>query len=101
MGCSRGGHAGSFGLCLATGGRRQVAAASEGDIVGDVTVVAFGILTLVGLVLVGFGALRRARIPLVIGGALLLALAGTWMFGLPGAAVGVVALGFLKSGRMP
>lgn len=68
---------------------------------GDVTVVAFGVLTLVGLALVGFGALRRARIPLVIGGALLLALAGTWMLGLPGAAVGVVALGFLKRGRMP
>ena len=66
---------------------------------GDVTVVAFGILTLVGLVLVGFGALRRARIPLVIGGALLLALAGAWMLGLPGAAVGVVALGFLRRGR--
>jgi len=59
---------------------------------GDVTVVAFGVLA---------GALRRARIPLVIGSALLLALAGTWMFGLPGAAVGVVALGFLKRGRLP
>jgi len=67
--------------------------------VGDVTVVAFGVLTLVGLALVGFGALRRSRILLVVGGAILLALAGTWMLGLPGAAVGVVALGFWRRGR--
>jgi hypothetical protein len=56
--------------------------------VGDVTVVAFGVLTLVGLALVGFGALRRARILLVAGSGLLLALAGAWTLGLPGAAVG-------------
>ena len=68
---------------------------------GEVTVVALGVLTLVGLVLVGFGALRRARTLLVVGGALLLALASTWMLGLPGAAVGVVALGFLKRGPKP
>lgn len=67
---------------------------------GDVTVVAFGVLTLLGLVLVGFGALRRTRIPLVIGGALLLSLAGTWMLGLVGAAVGLIALGFLRRGRL-
>ena len=70
-----------------------------GDFVGDVTVVAFGVLTLVGLALVGFGALRRARILLVAGSGLLLALAGAWTIGLPGAAVGLVALGFLRRRR--
>ena len=66
---------------------------------GDAIVIGFGVLTLVGCVLVGLGTFRRARILLVAGGALLLALAGAWMLGLPGAAVGVVALGFLRRGR--
>lgn len=66
---------------------------------GDVTVVAFGVLTLVGLALVGFGALRRTRILLAAGSGLLLALAGAWTLGLPGAAVGMVALVFLRRRR--
>ena len=66
---------------------------------GDVTVVAFGVLTLAGIVLVGFGAVRRTRILLVLGGGLLLALAGAWVIGLPGAALGVIALAFLKGSR--
>jgi hypothetical protein len=60
--------------------------------VGDVTVAAFGVLTSLGLVLVGIGAVRRARLPLVAGGGLLLALAGAWVIGLPGVALGLIAL---------
>jgi hypothetical protein len=67
--------------------------------VGDVTVVAFSVLTLVGLALVGFGALRRTRILLAAGSGLLLALAGAWTLGLPGAAAGIVALVFLRRRR--
>ena len=63
---------------------------------GDVTVVAFGVAALVGPALVGFGALRRLRTPLVVGAALLLGLAGAGMLGLPGATLGVVALAFLR-----
>ena len=63
---------------------------------GDVTVTAFGILALLGLVLVVVGAVRGTRIPLVAGAALLLALAGAWVVGLPGAALGLVALAFLR-----
>ena len=61
---------------------------------GDVTVTAFGILALIGLVLVGVGAVRGARIPLVAGAGLLLALGGAWVVGLPGAALGLIALAF-------
>ncbi len=66
---------------------------------GDVTVVVFGVLALVGLALAGFGALRRTRILLVLGGGLLLALAGAWAIGLPGAALGLLALAFSRRKR--
>jgi hypothetical protein len=68
-------------------------------LVGDVTAVAFGVLTLVGLTLIGFGAVRRARSLVVVGSGLLLALAGAWVFGLPGAALGVLAIGIWKLRR--
>lgn len=63
---------------------------------GDFTVVAFGVVTLVGLAMVGFGALRRVRPMLVVGAALLLAVTGAWTIGLVGAALGLVALPFLR-----
>lgn len=63
---------------------------------GDVTVTAFGVLALLGLVLAGVGAVRGARGPLVAGAGLLLALIGAWVVGLPGAAVGLVALAFWR-----
>jgi hypothetical protein len=67
--------------------------------VGAPIVVGFGVLALVGLALVGLGALRRSRLLVAVGAALLLALAGLWMLGLPGAALGAVALGPLLRGR--
>lgn len=66
---------------------------------GDVTAVTFGGLGLAGLALVGFGALRGARIPLVVGGGLLLALAGAWVVGPSGAVLGVIPLAFVRRRR--
>lgn len=63
---------------------------------GDVTVTAFAVLALLGLVLAGIGAVRRVRLPLVAGTGLLLALAGAWVLGLPGVALGLVALAFWR-----
>jgi homoserine acetyltransferase len=67
--------------------------------VGDVTVVAFAALAFIGLALVGWGALRGARLPLVIGGSLLLALACAWVVGLPGAVLGAIPLAFARRKR--
>jgi hypothetical protein len=64
--------------------------------VGDVTVTAFAVLALLGFVLAGVGAVRRARVPLVAGAGLLLALVGAWVVGLPGAALGLVPLVFWR-----
>jgi hypothetical protein len=66
---------------------------------GDVTVALFGLLALLGLALVGFGFLKRARNPLVAGGALLLALTGAWIAGLLGAVLGLIPLAFLRRSR--
>lgn len=66
---------------------------------GDVTVVAFAALAFVGLALIGWGGLRGARLPLMIGGGLLLALAGAWVVGPPGAALGAVPLAFARCKR--
>ena len=63
---------------------------------GDVTVPAFGVLALLGLVLVGIGAVRGTRLPLAAGSGLLLVLAGAWVLGLPGIALGLVALAFVR-----
>ena len=65
---------------------------------GDVAVTAFGVLALLGLLLAGVGVVRGARLPLVAGTGLLLALAGAWVIGLPGAALGLVALAFWGRG---
>ena len=63
---------------------------------GDVTVTTFGVLALLGFVLAGVGAVRGARVPLVAGAGLLLALGGAWVVGLPGVALGLVALVFWR-----
>lgn len=63
---------------------------------GEVTVVAYAALALVGISLVGVGAVRQSRGFLVAGAALLMALVGAWTIGLPGLAAGVVPLAFLK-----
>ena len=63
---------------------------------GHVTLVAFGLLTLVGLILTGVGTIRRSRLLLVFGGALLLALVGAWIVGLPAAAIGLVPFAFVR-----
>jgi hypothetical protein len=66
--------------------------------VGDIVVVGFAVVTLAGLVLVGFGAVRRGRTPLIIGAALLLGAACAWVLGPPAALVGLVALAFVRRG---
>jgi hypothetical protein len=65
---------------------------------GEVVVFAYGVAALAGLALLGVGAFRRSRTVMVAGGAILLALAGAWTLGLPGAAAGVIALGFWRPG---
>jgi hypothetical protein len=67
--------------------------------VGDVTVVACGVLAVLGLALVCFGAVRRSRTLVVAGVALLLGLAGAWTLGLYGAVLGLVAFALLRRGR--
>jgi hypothetical protein len=64
--------------------------------VSDVTVALFGLLALLGLGLVGFGSIRSSRKPIVAGVALLTSLAGAWIVGLPGVALGLIALAFWR-----
>jgi hypothetical protein len=66
--------------------------------VGEATVIGFGVLALAGLLLVGMGALRRRRVLVLAGSAVLLGLAGAWVVGLPGVLAGVLPLGFLRRG---
>ena len=67
---------------------------------GEVTVALYVALALVGFTLAAIGALRRVPILRAAGTALLVGLAGAWIVGLPGAALGVVALViFLARGR--
>ncbi len=63
---------------------------------GEITAAWFGILAIVGLALTIFGAVRRQRWPVALGVGLLLSLAGAWVFGLAGAAIGLVMLAFLR-----
>ena len=63
---------------------------------GHVTLVAFGMLALVGLLLAGVGTIRRFRLLLVLGGAILLALVGAWIVGPPAAALGLAPVAFLR-----
>ena len=62
---------------------------------GDVVLGAFGVLAVIGIALIGVGALFRARVPMVLGAALLLGLAGAWVLGLPGTVFGVIPLAYL------
>jgi hypothetical protein len=55
---------------------------------GGLTVAGFGVLGVIGIMLVGFGALRRDHESLLAGATLLAALAGLWLFGLVGLGVG-------------
>ena len=66
---------------------------------GEVTLVAFGMVTIIGLGMLLVGALRRTRRWIVLGAAILLAVAGAWTIGLIGILAGVVALPFLKPFR--
>ena len=66
---------------------------------GEATVVAFGVLAILGFLLLALGALRRNRSLMVGGGVILLALVGVWMAGLPGTLAGVLPLAFLRRGR--
>jgi hypothetical protein len=64
--------------------------------VGDVTLLAFGLLGLLGLILIAAGTLCSSRLLVVLGGGLLLGLAGAWIAGLPAAAIGLIPLAFLR-----
>ena len=55
-------------------------------------------LAIVGLALVLLGAVRRAANLMVVGAAILLAIAGAWVLGPAGVLVGLLALGFLQRG---
>lgn len=66
---------------------------------GEVVVFAYGVAALVGLALLAVGAFRRSRTAMVVGSAILLALAGAWTLGPTGALAGVIALGFWRPGR--
>jgi hypothetical protein len=68
---------------------------------GQPIVIAFGVLAAIGLIMLAIGLFRRARTMGVLGAAVLLALAGSWVFGLPGIAAGLIALVFLKPGSTP
>ena len=59
---------------------------------GSITVAGFLGLALLGLLLLGAGVYRRARPLIAAGSAILLALGGAWLFGLPGAAASLIAL---------
>jgi hypothetical protein len=63
---------------------------------GEPTLVGFGVLAFAGLALVAVGVFRRIRLLVVLGSAILLALAGAWIFGPLGAMVGAVAFLFLR-----
>jgi hypothetical protein len=65
---------------------------------GEPVVVGFAVLAVVGLALVLMGAIRRAVNLLVVGSAILLAIAGAWIVGPAGAIVGLLAFGFLRRG---
>ncbi len=65
---------------------------------GEPVVVGFAVLAVVGIALVLVGAVRRAVNLMVVGSAILLAIAGAWMLGPVGALVGLLAFGFLRRG---
>ncbi|MGH7461267.1 MAG: hypothetical protein ACREMA_09600, partial [Longimicrobiales bacterium] len=66
---------------------------------GELVNVLYGVLAVIGIALIGIGALRQHRALVVLGSALLLAGTGAWMFGLLGGALGVLALVFWKTAK--
>ena len=66
---------------------------------GQITVAVFVALTLAGLALVAGGVFLRSRNTMAAGAALLLTLAGAWVLGPPGAALGLLALALLRRRR--
>jgi hypothetical protein len=68
---------------------------------GQPIVIAFGVLAATGLIMLAVGLLRGPRTMGVLGAAVLLGLAGSWVFGPPGIAAGLIALVFLKPGSTP
>lgn len=68
---------------------------------GPPVVIGFGVLAAIGLIMLAVGLFRGARTMGVLGAAVLLALAGSWVFGLPGIAAGLIALVFLMRGSTP
>lgn len=65
---------------------------------GEITVAGFGVLGVIGVGLLLLGVIRRIRRLIVAGAALLLGLAGAWLFGLPGAMAGLIPLAFAGRG---
>ena len=63
---------------------------------GDIVVAGYAVAAATGIALIVVGAARRARLPLVLGCGLLLALVGAWVLGLPGLALGILPIFFLK-----
>jgi hypothetical protein len=63
---------------------------------GEPIVLGFGILFVIGTVLVALGAYRRALNFIFLGSAILLAIGGAWTLGILGAAIGLLPLLFLK-----
>jgi hypothetical protein len=66
---------------------------------GDLTLLGFGILVIVGIALVVVGAPRRSRPMWVPGAALHVAIAGAWVIGPIGLLLGALVLGFGLRGR--
>jgi hypothetical protein len=62
---------------------------------GSITLAWSVTLAVIALAIVAVGARRRQRVVIVAGVSLLLGLAGAWVVGLPGAAIGLVPLLFL------
>lgn len=70
--------------------------AGEGDELGEPIVLGFGILFVIGTVLIALGAYRRTLNFILLGSAILLAIGGAWTLGILGAAIGLLPLLFLK-----
>jgi hypothetical protein len=68
---------------------------------GELTIVLLGALAVAGALLVGLGVYARARLPLAVGGAMLLGVASAWLLGLAGIAIGLVAFAVIMRIKRP
>jgi hypothetical protein len=66
---------------------------------GFPVLVGYGILLLIGVLLLGAGAFRRSRNLLVAGAAILLAHGGLWIIGFTGMLIGLLPVVFLRTKR--